>query len=139
MKWVNQDILQSVIQFTTFVINTKVRLTGVSDFARHTHRCLWCLRDLEILLTGVSDGRRDEKENHPRLAKSGHHFPEVAGDEEDFYFFFTGKLGKGYTITSVNQFKNRAKPFWPIFIIFICEMIFYGLSVFLFVKLGEFS
>ena len=38
----------------------------------------------------MSDGSRDEKENHPRLAKSGHHFPEVAEDEEDeeFYFFF---------------------------------------------------
>ena len=52
-----------------------------------------CLILLE-LLTGVSDGSRDEKENHPRLAKSGHHFPEVAEDEEDFYFFLQGNWAR---------------------------------------------
>ena len=43
MKWANQDLLQSVIQFATFAINTKVRLTGVSDvyvIRNTTHRCV---------------------------------------------------------------------------------------------------
>ena len=44
----------------------------------------------------MSDGRRDEKENHPRLAKSGHHFPEVAEDGKKLkiFTFFCRTIGQ---------------------------------------------